>query len=422
MSSSTIFDISNKALRFDHPSDLDPHISPLLPSSPDHLKVTEIRLHGNTIGLPAAERLATLLPALTSLQTVNFGDIFTSRLLSEIPPALSALLTSLLKCPNLRTVDLSDNAFGLNTVEPLVAFLKAHVPLQHLILNNNGMGPIAGARIAEALTELAGKKKAARSEGRHVPDLETVVCGRNRLEAGSMAAWAKAYTALGKVRTVRMTQNGIRIEGVQTLIRHGLAECEDLEVLDLQDNTFTEIGAKALADALPRWPALKELGSSDCLLKARGGLGVINMLGKGGNKKLRVLRLCYNEINAKGLSTLVAVAGKGGLPELRRVELNGNMFSEDDLAVEQLRQILDERKEVAGAGEHEEEDAWGIDELDEMEDEEDEDEDEGQEEAEDEAEKGKVLTDADQEEDQQVSQKKDKDVDDLADALGKQSI
>jgi Ran GTPase-activating protein 1 len=73
------------------------------------------------------------------VQVANFADIFTGRLLSEIPDALTHLLTSLLALPELHTVNLSDNAFGLNTVAPLQPFLSQHVPLQHLILNNNGL-------------------------------------------------------------------------------------------------------------------------------------------------------------------------------------------------------------------------------------------------------------------------------------------
>jgi Ran GTPase-activating protein 1 len=91
-------------------------------------------------------------------------------------------------------INLNDNAFGLNTQAPLVAFLSSHVPLQHLILNNNGLGPHAGILIADALTALHAKKVEARKAGEEVPDLETVICGRNRLENGSMTAWAKAYS------------------------------------------------------------------------------------------------------------------------------------------------------------------------------------------------------------------------------------
>lgn len=416
-----IFSIAGQSLKLDSAASVDPHIAPLL-SSPT--PITEIRLNGNTLGVPAAEALASVLSSQKALQVANLADIFTARLLSEIPPALSALLRALLHCPNLHTIDLSDNAFGLNTVQPLVAFLKEHVPLRHLILNNNGMGPIAGSLIAEALEELAGKKEAARKEGKEVPMLKTIVCGRNRLEAGSMAAWAKALGKHPGVKVIRMTQNGIRAEGIATLLREGLGGCKGLEVVDLQDNTFTIVGSRALADVVGGWGSLRELGAGDCLLGGRGSGLVFGALGKGSNKGLRTLKMGWNEVDEAALKELLGAVKSGGLEELQRVELNGNKFSEDDEKVTQLRELLDERREAAGEGEGED---WGVDELDDMEEESDEEEDEEEEERE-EAEEEKeaktegVLKEAQVEEEAPVALEQDKEVDDLADALKKTAI
>ena len=420
---SSTFDLSSRALKLSDPADLDPHIAPLR-SSTAH---TTIILAGNTLGAPAAETLAPLLAAQQSLHTARLADLFTGRLLHEIPPALSSLLTALTQCPRLHTVDLSDNAFGLNTVAPLAAFLRAHVPLRHLILNNNGMGPRAGAQLGDALAELAARKEAARKEGKsedEVPDLETIACGRNRLEAGSMRAWAGALRAHPRIKALRLPQNGIRPEGIATLLSEGLQGCERLEVLDLQDNTLTVTGGRALAGVVGGWTALRELQIGDCYLTARGATLLCEALGKGQNTALRKVGLQYDEIDAAGFEALVAVAKGGALPALQRVELNGNKFSEDHEGVDALREILSERREKAGADPEDE--GWGLDELDEMEDESDEEEEEGEEaeEEEDEEEERevkaeKVLKEADQAEGENVAQEKDKDVDALADALGK---
>ncbi|MCJ1448525.1 MAG: hypothetical protein MMC23_009042 [Stictis urceolatum] len=414
-SQSNIFSLANKSLKLDTVDDLAPYTQPLSSST----SITEVYLNGNTLGAPAATALAPLLSFQPLLETANLADLFTGRLLSEIPPAISALLTALLKCPKLHTIDLSDNAFGLNTVEPLVAFLKDAVPLRHLILNNNGLGPRAGALVAEALVQLAENKRAARARGEDVPELETIVCGRNRLEAASMAGWAAAYGALGTVKTVRMVQNGIRQEGVILLIREGLSKCPGLRVVDLQDNTFTKTGSLALAEVLPTWTELEELGVGDSLLGARGGVVLGETLQKGANKKLVTLKAQYNEIDAKGAQAITKAVEDGNLPALKRVELNGNKFSEDDEVVDKLRELLGDRRREAGADSDDE--GWGLDELSDMEEESDE-EDEGSD-AEDEEEKEakaeKVLEEADQEEGEKVLEKKDKDVDDLADALNK---
>jgi Ran GTPase-activating protein 1 len=309
-----------------------------------------------------------------------------------------------------------------------VAFLSAHVPLQHLYLNNNGMGPHAGILIADALSELHGKKEAARKEGKEVPDLETVICGRNRLENGSMTAWAKAYSLHNKIKTIKMVQNGIRQEGVSHLLTEGLSHASELKVLDLQDNTFTATGARALSKVVSNWASIQELGVGDSLLGPKGGILVANALAKGKNNKLEILRLQYNEIPAKGIKAF-ATAAKDGLPALKRIEINGNILTEDDESIIALQELLEERKEKF-AGDIVNEDDWGVDELDELEepdsdaeeeeDEEEEDEEEDDVEPEERAEK--LVKEAEEAQEEPVIPVKDKEVDELAKKLEKTEI
>ncbi|RMZ87033.1 hypothetical protein DV736_g5737, partial [Chaetothyriales sp. CBS 134916] len=381
------FSLAGRGLKLDSKEDVEKHVQSLKESS----TVKHIDLSGNTFGVEASVALASILSTKPSLQSADLHDIFTSRLLGEIPRALSSLLTALLQCPNLHTVDLSDNAFGLNTKDPLVDFLSKHIPLKHLVLNNNGMGPIAGTAIAEALTTLAEKKAAARKDGKEGPLLESIVCGRNRLENGSMAAWAKAYDAhKSGIKSVKMTQNGIRPEGISLLISAGLSKCTNIEVCDLQDNTFTFAGSVVLSKALLGWPNLKELGLSDDYLGGRGSVKVFQALESGKNKNIEILKLEYNDITPAGLQTLLKAA-KDGLPRLRRIELNGNKFDEDDPAIEKLSELLSERKEELGKN-SDPVDYW-------------------------EHARDAVLRDADENEDESVSQQQSEDVDKLADAL-----
>lgn len=220
-----------------------------------------------------------------------------------------------------------------------------------------------------------------------------------------------------------MVQNGIRQEGIAVLLREGLRGCSELEVLDLQDNTFTSIGAQALSEVVGGWTQLVELGVGDCLLGARGAVVVAEALGKGGNVKLRVLRAQYNDIDGKGVTALLRAA-KGGLTGLRRVELNGNKFSEDDEGVEGLRILLEERRH--DAGQEQEEGEWGLDELSDLEEESEEEDDEKPEQVDSEEETElkaeAILKEADQAEQSTVSQKKNDDVDILADQLRKTGI
>lgn len=408
----TVFSLEGQGLKLDTAQDIEPHIKPLLEST----SITEVRLPGNTLGVGASEALAKALERQKNLEVANLADIFTSRLLSEIPAALDALLKACLTLPKLHTINLSDNAFGLNTQAPLVLFLEAHTPLQHLYLNNNGLGPEAGTLIANALSKLAEKKKA-----QDAPLLRTVVCGRNRLENGSMAAWAKAYAAHPGITHIKMVQNGIRQEGITHLIREGLRHAKGLKVLDLQDNTFTATGARALVDVIHDWEQLQELGISDCYLSARGGILLAESLREGKNQGLEVLRLQFNDLDAKGVKALADAQEK--LPKLRRVELNGNKFNEEDVNVDRLREALHERREKygtpLGAGEHED---WGLDDLDELEEESEEEEEEMSEQGAEEEAEEKVVDLAEQAEEEPVAADKSKSVDELADLLDKTEI
>jgi len=55
-----------------------------------------------------------------------------------------------------------------------------------------------------------------------------------------------------------MPQNGIRMEGIEAIVK-GLQQCKDLEYLDLQDNTATEKGSRAIAKSLPSYVSTSEL-------------------------------------------------------------------------------------------------------------------------------------------------------------------
>ncbi len=328
-------------------------------------KVTSIDLSGNTYGIEASKAISEILVldnVKDSLNSINFADIFTGRLKEEIPESLTYLLPALLKCPKLNTIDLSDNAFGLVTVGPLEDFLSKHVPLKNLILENNGLGPNAGSRIGKALTKLANAKKESKSDIK----LEKIVCGRNRLENGSMEAWSEALSTHKYIKELRLKQNGIRQEGIELLMEKGLSYCPDIERLDLQDNTFTVKGSRALVKELPKWTKLVELAISDCLLSSKGGRLLGQALIDVPVPTLEILRLQFNEIDSKGVK-LIFNAIKENLSKLQTLELNGNYFSEDDFTVEEITNLFEER----GFGE--------LDELEDMEEPSDEEDEEDEE-------------------------------------------
>ncbi|KAK6462277.1 hypothetical protein DFJ63DRAFT_152415 [Scheffersomyces coipomensis] len=361
----TTYSIAGKQIKFNSSKDIESYIEELnkLP------KVTKIDFSGNTIGIEASKALSEglLIKHKDTIVEINFSDLYTGRLNTEIPDSLEYLLPALLKLPNLKYLDLSDNAFGLQTIDPIEVFLAKAVSIEHLILSNNGMGPFAGARIGGSLYKLSKAKLAAKK-----PSLKTFVCGRNRLENGSINYLSVGLRNHKDLEIVRLYQNGIRPAGISKLVEKALTKNTKLQVLDLQDNTITSKGALKLAASINAWEHLVELNLNDALLKNKGSLAVVEALLKGTVKpKLTSLKFQYNELESDSLELLVQVIEKK-LPNLKVLELNGNRFEEDSEYIEKINAIFEER----GFGE--------LDELDELEeldsDEEDEDDDDEDEE------------------------------------------
>ncbi|KAJ7807741.1 hypothetical protein B0H13DRAFT_2137213 [Mycena leptocephala] len=369
---SSILSLEGKGLKLNTRADIQPWIANVDPT-----KIEEIHFGGNTLGVDASLALAEFLEKTTILKIADFADIFTGRLISEIPLALTAICDALKDKTSLVELNLSDNAFGGRSVEPMVPFLTHNRTFQVLKLNNNGLG----------------RRVASKAEGKK-SSLRTVICGRNRLEDGSAPAWAEAFAAHGTLQEVRMPQNGIRMDGITALAR-GLSQCPGLQHIDLQDNTFTadgEVsGVEAWTEALKAWPDLTTLNLSDCVLSGDGEVPqIITALAAGSNPKLHTLLLQNNNLETE--TFLALASGVSKMTNLMLLELQWNDAEEDD---ENLRTLGLHLKRRGGK-------LLATDD--------DDDEDEAEEEAA-------------EEEGSKPSVEKVKDVlDDLADALGKVNI
>lgn len=356
---SQTFSLQGKALKLTTRQDIQPHLDALAKLK----KVTKLDLSGNTIGVEASEALADFIRTHESvrlnLHEANFADLYTSRLVDEVVGSLNAFVPAFLQCEKLEILNLSDNAFGLRTIDQLENYISNAVHLKHLVLSNNGMGPHAGERIGKALFWLAHNKLESK-----LPLLETFICGRNRLENGSCVYLALGLKAHGDgLQNVRLYQNGIRPKGVATLLHYGLRFNKHLKVLDLQDNTFTKTASIVLAECLPIWSeSLQELNLNDCLLKQTGADLVFNVFLETKFTKLTVLKAEYNEMVQDTLeSALVPALVDDKLPLLKQLELNGNWFEEDSEPLDLLQGRfpdleLDDLEEPDSEEEEEEED------------------------------------------------------------------
>lgn len=357
--SSQVFSIQGKALKLTTKEDIQPHLEALEKFE----KVTKLDFSGNTIGEEASVALANFITAHDSLRLhlkeVNFADLYTSRLVDEVVGSLTAFLPALLKCHQLEVLNLSDNAFGLRTIDQLENYISNAVHLRHLILSNNGLGPHAGERVGKSLFMLAHNKHQLK-----LPSLETFICGRNRLENGSSLYLAIGLKSHGEgLQNVRLYQNGIRPKGVSTILHYGLRHNKNLKILDLQDNTFTRIASSVLAEVLPIWSeSLVELNLNDCLLKKDGADLVFKVFSSTKFSKLLALKAEYNEMVQETLEeVLLPALDKQQLPSLEKIELNGNWFEEDSEPLDQLQERfpdleLDDLEEPDSEEEEEEDD------------------------------------------------------------------
>lgn len=335
---SEVFSIAGKALKLSSASDIEPHLEELGKLT----KCSKLDLSGNTIGADASKALAEFIETHDSVRKnvkeINFADLYTSRLVDEVVDSLGFLLPALLKCDRLEILNLSDNAFGLRTIDILENFIANATHLKHLLLSNNGMGPFAGERIGKALFQLAQNKMR-----KNEPFLETFICGRNRLENGSALYLALGLKSHGDgLKSVKLYQNGIRPRGVATLIHYGLKFNKNLQILDMQDNTFTSYASSILANNLPAWKdTLQELNVNDCLLKGQGASEVFKIFNDHKFEKLESLRVNYNEMTQETVEELLVPAlQKGNLPKLKELEINGNRLDEDSEALDTLQELF----------------------------------------------------------------------------------
>ncbi|PVU95931.1 hypothetical protein BB561_001492 [Smittium simulii] len=327
ISTSNVFSLLGKGLKLTTAEDIKVYIEQI-----NNIESLEkIILSGNTIGSEASAELAKILPEKIALKSVDFSDIFTGRLREDVKESVQVLCDALLDLPNLQTLNLSDNAFGPTGAESMYNFLASNRALKELYLNNNGLG-IQGAKLIAAAFMERHTKHLNNVDG---PSLEVLVMGRNRLENGSSEEISEMFSRLGSLKVVRLPQNGIRPEGISTILK-GLSKNYNLEHLDLQDNTFVLPGSKALAEALPNWKKLTALNIGDCLLGKQGGALAIESLKH--NLGLVELNLQYNEIEEDGALVLSSVLCN--LDNLKVLELNGNKFNAESEAVESIRNAL----------------------------------------------------------------------------------
>lgn len=278
-------------------------------------------MSGNTLGIEASEIIAESLSKVNSLKRAIFADMFTGRLKSEIPNVLKNLSNAMIAGGNkLVQLDLSDNALGPSAIPGIEEFLASPpcYTLETLNLVNCGLGS-AGIVVANRLVEC---KTNAERDGAEFA-LKEFTAGRNRLEDVGAAAMSASFRRLGTLERIELPQNGIRAQGIVELAKC-VGTLSSLKVLNLNDNTFTAVGAHAMARAIRNIEnCLEEVDFGDCLCRS-GAVDIIEAILDNHTDTIQCIDLTGNELTPDQACTIIDICAE--LPNINHLKLGLNCY------------------------------------------------------------------------------------------------
>ncbi|EGT56631.1 hypothetical protein CAEBREN_20551 [Caenorhabditis brenneri] len=304
--------------------DTDEEINKVVAQINAHQNLEILDFRGNTLSVRAGELIANALKTKKDLKECLWSDMFTGRLKDEIPLVLDSLAGALTASGcQLKTLDLSDNAFGAGLSKSLFSFLQspALYTLENLILNNNGLG-LAGETVGNALCQLINSSKAA---GKPLK-LKKFVCGRNRLEVQSTIALTDAFIMMQTLEEIRLPQNGIKEPAIAALAQAFKAN-RSLRVIDINDNFCGPEGALELAEVLPDLHHLEILDLGDCICDDPGIIAIIGGLDRRRDCLQKVV-LSGNNITSDVIQEIGSFFNSAGMSHVK-VDISVNMFGED---------------------------------------------------------------------------------------------
>ncbi|KAL4253488.1 Leucine-rich repeat domain superfamily protein [Abortiporus biennis] len=267
-----------------------------------------------------------------------------SRSIDEIPPALTIICSALLECKQLSEVDLSDNAFGQRSVDPVVPLLSGSLSLKVVKLANVGLNWQGGQILAEALLASAEKSKKLKQPS----NLISLGISKNLLRDGSASSWGEVIAAHSNLQRLEMLRTDLREDGIMA-IASALAKCRDLRHLNLSDNVIANYGSKAgkrgwkvVADVIRGAKDLQYLDLSSCLLEEDGCEEIIAALDAQTYPKLKRLNLNGNSFSEAHYAALKdAITHK--LSALKVLNLVDNEDLEDSDTVDSIKELLEGR-------------------------------------------------------------------------------
>ncbi len=266
-------------VKWDDPKDLDQMISEITDKKS---KITSLELTHNSIGIECAKRLSTAIAQIENLSSVNYRDLFVSRLKEDLPISLKYLVESLLD-KKITFLDLSDNAFGPTAIPSFDFFLEKAKYLEHLELENNGLGPEGAEMVCNALLKNNDIK------------LKTIKINRNRLEEKGALSLAKVIEKMKTLEHLELFQNGISSNGMKAIFL-SLKENNNIKVIKVNDN-FIKESIQHLIGLMADLTKLRIIDVSDSIIGCKYGVELFKTISKMNN--IEEIYCNYNEIEDK---------------------------------------------------------------------------------------------------------------------------
>ena len=312
-------------VKWDDPKDLEQMISEILENKS---KITSLELAHNSIGIECAKKLSSVISEIENLTSVNYRDLFVSRLKEDLPISLKYLMKSL---SNKRIIflDLSDNAFGPTAIPSFDFFLKEATSLEHLELENNGLGPEGSEMVCNALSNNPKIK------------LKTIKINRNRLEEKGALCLAKVIEKMKSLEHLEIFQNGITSSGMKSIFL-ALKENKNIKIIKINDN-FAKDSIQTFIEIMPELPQMKVIDVSDSIIGNKLGVQLFKSLSK--IKTIEEIYCNYNEIeekkSQKDIFDYIKLIKNIKIVELKGNEINRNLFKEYEKSLKEINKNIE---------------------------------------------------------------------------------
>ncbi|RHY33397.1 hypothetical protein DYB32_001645 [Aphanomyces invadans] len=273
---------------------------------------SRISLRNKSYSLEAAQVLAEFLKTIPAGLTVaDLADMIAGR------PEDEALLVLEHVCESLSShsfveINLSDNALGEKGVRASFGVLERQANLERLYLCNNGLSAESAQVIADVLL----------FRGASVPTkLKTFHFYNNMSGDGGAKALATLFPSTPLLEDLRFSTTRSQREGCRVFAQ-ALTVLSNLKRVDLSDNTFGEEGATVLAEALSKQSKLEVLNLRDASIGDDGLIAIANALVAHRVTSLRVLDVSGNDLTEESMGALAALLKTLPLLDELRIEEN----------------------------------------------------------------------------------------------------